>query len=264
MRSKRYLRRVALAVLVCVLLSPSAVASTALRFSFDFRDGTQGWEAGFSDYPCGERPDYEFEAELRELPEEVGAGTGFWLHSFNCCDDLFMFLKRCLGPEDGILPNQEYRVRFRLTFASNAPSGCVGAGGPPGESVYLKAGATPTEPQPVTDEQGYVRMNVDKGNQATGGSAASVVGNIANGIPCEEAPDPAPYVSLTRTHLHEYTVVSNEQGELWLLIGTDSGFEGRTGLYYQSIAGMVWPVFDGSTVAQPADAPKSEADAAPR
>jgi hypothetical protein len=28
---------------------------------------------------------------------------------------------------------------------------------------------------------------------------------------------------------------TNESGELWLLIGTDSGFEGKTTLYFSSI-----------------------------
>jgi hypothetical protein len=222
-----------------------------LHFSFDFREGVQGWEAGFSDYPVGGRPDYEFEAGLRELPEEIGEGTGFWMHSHNRCDDIFMFLKRRLGPEDGIRPNRRYRVQFALTFASNAPSHCIGIGGAPGESVTLKAGASSIEPLAIVGEGGGVVMNVDKGNQAIGGPAASVAGNIANGIECEDLPDPGdgPYVSLERGHVHEYTVESNENGELWLLIGTDSGFEGRTGLYYQQIVAMVRPVIQPRRVA---------------
>lgn len=263
--SAQAIRPDALSVLVFSLAVVPPLAGAAPRISFDFREGAQGWEAGFADYPYGERLDYELEAELRELPEEIGEGTGFWLHGFNHSDDLFMFLKRRLSPEDGVLPNQEYRVRFVLTFASNAPSGCIGAGGAPGESVHLKAGATPIEPLPVTDEEGYVNMNVDKGIQATGGPAASVVGNIANGIPCEEVPDldNAPYVSLRRVHLHEYTVMSNEDGELWLLVGTDSGFEGRTGLYYQKILVQLLPPDDVESDAIPSG-PASPAGAVPR
>jgi len=234
--------------------------------SFDFRDGVQGWEAGFADYYLGQELEMELEAGLRELPEEIGEGTGFWLHGNNLSDDLFMYLKRRLGPEDGIEANQRYRVRFVLTFASNAPSNCMGIGGPPGEGVTLKAGAAPVEPVGVVQDDGSVRMNVDKGNQAAGGRAASVVGNIANGIDCDEIPDlnDAPYVSLQRLHLHEYTVESNESGELWLLVGTDSGFEGRTGLYYQKIVVAIWPAFVAPTVVQPADAPNGETQPFPR
>lgn len=246
--------RVAIGLWVYSLVSFPIQAGCPVQMSFDFRDGVQGWVADFADYPLSDRPDYEFEAELRELPEEVGEGTGFWLHSHNSCDDIFMFLKRRLGPEDGIVANQPYRVRFTITFASNAPSNCAGVGGPPGEAVILKAGASPIEPLPILDEDYWMRMNVDKGNQASGGPAASVAGNIANGIECADLPDPSdcPYVSLRRRHLHEYTVESNADAELWLLIGTDSGFEGPTGLYYQKIVARLTPVFETRVHPNPA------------
>ncbi len=246
----------ALSVWVCHALAFPACASQPLRFSFDFRDGTQGWEAGFADYYAGQELEMELEAGLRELPEEIGDGTGFWLHGDNHSDDLFMYLKRPLGPEDGIEANQRYRVRFVLTFASNAPSNCMGIGGPPGEAVTLKAGAAPVEPLGVVQGDGSIRMNVDKGIQAAGGRAASVVGNIANGIDCDEIPDlsDAPYVSLQRVHWHEYAVESDENGKLWLLVGTDSGFEGTTALYYQKIIVTIRSAFGGSTVTQPLDA----------
>jgi hypothetical protein len=46
-------------------------------------------------------------------------------------DDLFMFLKRRLGPADGIRTNQAYQVRLTIVFGSNAPTGCAGIGGAP-------------------------------------------------------------------------------------------------------------------------------------
>jgi len=265
MWSGGHVPRVVIGLWICGLASFPAQAGCPVQVSFDFRDGVQGWEADFADYPLSDRPDYEFEAELRELPEEVGEGTGFWLHSHNSCDDIFMFLKRRLGPEDGIVANQAYRLRFSITFASNAPSNCSGIGGAPGESVYLKAGASPIEPLPIFDEEYWVRMNVDKGNQASGGPAASVVGNIANGIECADLPNPdeCPYVSLRRVHLHEYTVQANADGELWLLIGTDSGFEGPTGLYYQRIVVRLVPAFTTQTAAKPAG-PLQPAEEVPR
>jgi hypothetical protein len=75
---------------------------------------------------------------------------------------------------------------------------------------------------------------VDKGDQIIGGRYASVFGNIANG----RTPDPAdaePYVTVTRTGTHAFAARSDAAGNLWLLVGTDSGFESLTRLYYQSI-----------------------------
>jgi hypothetical protein len=182
------------------------------------------------------------EAETRPLSSELGInGTGYYLQGMNHSDDLFMFLKRRLGTDDGVVPGQEYRVRFTIVFASNAPSRGIGIGGSPGESVYLKAGASRMESEVHLDStDNHYRMNVDKGSGNSGnGTAASVVGYIANGLSAEENPR---YVSLERQHEHNYTVAASPDGELWLLVGTDSGFEGLTGIYYQSIVVALIPV----------------------
>lgn len=216
----------------------------SLTLTFDFRQGLWGWEAGFADYAV-DQSDLRLEAGLRKLPPELEvAGSGFYIQGNNRSDDLFMFLKRRLSVQDGIQADQSYQVNFKLTFASNAPSDCFGIGGAPGESVILKAGAAPVEPNPVLDADDHFRMNVDKGNQTQGGVSASVVGNIANGIPCSTVVDSsdAPYVSLQRTHRHDPLVIANSSGELWLLIGTDSGFEGLTALYYQEVAVELIPM----------------------
>ena len=35
------------------------------------------------------------------------------------------------------------------------------------------------------------------------------------------------------------SVPANQQGEIWLVIGTDSGFEGKTTIYYNSIQTII-------------------------
>jgi hypothetical protein len=207
----------------------------------DFREGQRGWITGFADYsPVSEGLDLD--AGLRPLPAELGVeGTGLMITGNNLSDDLFMFLSKRLGPSNGIFPDQPYEVRFMITFASNVGEHCGGIGGSPGESVYLKAGASGEEPEVVLDPlDDHYRMTVDIGSQAEGGAAASVVGNIVNGtMNCFEG---APFVTVSRSHLHTSIVMSDHKGELWLLIGTDSGFEGRTTLYYQSVSAMSIPV----------------------
>ena len=215
--------------------------SSSVRLEFDFRQGAQGWEGGFAEY-SPQMEDMMLEAGIRALPSELGInGTGYYLQGMNHSDDLFMFLKRRLGTDDGVVPGQEYRVVFTIVFVSNAPSGAVGIGGSPGESVYLKAGGSTVEPEVYVDsDTGYYVMNVDKGQGNNGsGTAASVVGNIANGLSVEEDPR---YISLERQHEHEYTVNASPDGELWLLVGTDSGFGGLTAIYYQSISATLIPL----------------------
>jgi len=52
-----------------------------------------------------------------------------------------------------------------------------------------------------------------------------------------------PYISLERVHQHTSLVNANSNGELWLLVGTDSGFEALTGIYYQRIDVTLTPIF---------------------
>ena len=207
-----------------------------IRVSYDFRNGVQGWEAGFADYPPGEEQFYQLESGTRDLPPGVEPrGTGLYVAGNNHSDDLFMFLKHKLGSAEGIQPNTMYRLTFKIVFASNAPSECTGIGGAPGESVILKAGGSDIEPKSEVKDGTY-RLNVDKGEQSGGGPAGEVISNIANGTPCDQAAaSNYPYVSLTKEHKGKVAVKSNASGELWLLVGTDSGFEGVTALYYQRI-----------------------------
>lgn len=237
------------ASLILILIYWSSVlgqsSTTPLQLSFDFRNGTLGWQAGFADYP----PDtnindlYELRAEIRPLPLEIGTGTGFFVQGRNRSDDLFMFLKRSLTVSDGVIPGQRYDVNYTIVFASNACTICGGIGGHPGLSVYLKVGASPIEPLPFGNGQ---RMNVDKGEQSQGGPAASVAGDIANGLEFDPL---RPYVTLQRTHLHTTRITATSAGELWLLVGTDSGFEGLTQLFYQRIDVTLTPV--GPSPTQP-------------
>jgi hypothetical protein len=235
-------------LLLTSIATAQSSAPTVTR-SFDFRNGAQGWQAGFADYPPGDDKNnfYELRAEIRTLPSEIGPGTGFLVQGANHSDDLFMFLKRRLDSNDGIVAGQTYQLNFTIVFGSNAQNACGGVGGTPGESVWLKAGGSPAEPlallqPPPSDPRGFsnLRMNVDKSNQSQSGIAASVAGNVANGEPCTLGQ--RRYVSVQRTYTHTSLVNANANGELWLLVGTDSGYEGTTALYYQRIDLRIVPV----------------------
>ncbi len=222
----------------------ATVVAQTIEFDYDFHRGTLGWTAGFADYPPNIGTGYELDARLRYMPRKLTRlpKRGFYLQGHNRSDDLFMFLKRRLTSGDGIVAGQTYRIEYVITLASNAASGCVGIGGAPGESVFLKAGASPIEPLAVLQSNGYLRMNVDIGNQSQGGTAASAAGNVANGIACEQASPYYPFAIIQRAHQHTTNVTANTNGEVWLLVGTDSGFEGLTRLYYQSIRVKLIPV----------------------
>ena len=196
----------------------------------------------------------QLESELRRLPPELNTdATGFYIHGSNPHHDLFMFLKRRLGPGDGIRKRQTYMVTFRLLLASNISGNCTDVHGISGEEVYLKVGASSTMPSAIPKDGTY-RMNVDKGEQNAGGKDASLVGSIANGLRCKDYSSRyhVPYVSFERLHRHPFPVRASNTGELWLLVGIDSGFESLTGPYYQQIDVELTPVTgDAPPVASP-------------
>lgn len=214
-----------------------------LVLRWDFNEGTGGWLPGFTDYTLTNPVDFLRVAEIRRLPAEVDSSRfGYFVQSFNFSDDIFMFLKRPLPPQLGIKPNMRYNVTIDIEFLSNEPSGCFGVGGAPGESVTLKAGVTPVEPLPLLVGD-YIDINLDKSNQVTGGRDAGVVSDIGNGLPCDNLQEDRPWVFLHRVYHHAEPVTSRpNEGGLWLLVGTDSGYEGLTQLYYYSIQVTLRPL----------------------
>ncbi len=147
----------------------------------------------------------------------------------NPSDDLFMFMKRKIT---GLQPNTTYQVTFVVEFASIYPTNAFGVGGPPGEGVTMKAGLTLIEPDTMIIMKGgpYVVMNIDKGNQSTPGVDMDTIGHV--GV----SDTTTVYTLKTNDNIgHPFTFKTDQTGEAWLIIGTDSGFEAETALYYSSI-----------------------------
>ena len=122
----------------------------ALTFAFDFRGGPQGFVAGFADYPPADADLYELTADYRALPPPLASQSALFISGVNRSDDLFMFFKR---PIAGLSPGGRYivTVSVETAVATDTPAGCFGVGGAPGESVWIKAGATAIEPLAIRD-----------------------------------------------------------------------------------------------------------------
>lgn len=201
--------------------------NTGVKLIYNFTTNTEGWTGDFADYPVGEEEAYELEFGHSFLPAPLQITDGaLKLSGINHSDDLFMFVK---SEVTGLVPNREYRINVDVEIASDVADDMVGIGGSPGESVYVKAGATQDEPEIIEDEEGWYRMDIDKGNQAQGGEDMVVLGNFANGT------DENIYTLKTLSNSSPIRVTSSNEGTLWLLFGTDSGFEGRTTIYINKI-----------------------------
>jgi len=119
--------------------SPSApVQPQVLEFEFSFAADDEGFSGGFADYPAGEKESYELSFEYKALPADFAPDRkGLFIKGHNHSDDLFMFIKKKLGAEEGIKANTVYNLGLSVEFATSAASGCVGIGGAPGERVFI-------------------------------------------------------------------------------------------------------------------------------
>jgi hypothetical protein len=221
-----------------------------VRVPFSFATGTDGFTADFADYTPGmELGDQgiRFVSEFRRLPPPLDNRFGLLLGGTDRPDDLFMYISRMVT---GLVPGQRYRVQVDIVFATNAPSGCIGPGAP-GESLYVKAGATGTAPAKQL-KNGRIVANVDKGESANGGRDLILIGDFTGGGgTCTQreyrlktlstaapqqlvppSPPPPPDALL---------VTADSGGRAWIVIGTDAGNEIRTEIYYLEGAATFTP-----------------------
>lgn len=194
----------------------------------NFDVSLHNWVVDFADYPTQEGDSllYDLKHGQEFLPEPLDqTKKALMISGINHSDDLFMFMKKKIT---GLKPGTTYEATFDIEFASNAPSESFGVGGAPGESVTLGIGLTKEEPVKVKDqEEGYYRMNIKKIQQSQDGEEMKIIGNVGNGS------DESVYKMVK--HNGTFKAASDDKGEIWVIIGTDSGFEYRTTLYYTKI-----------------------------
>jgi len=215
------------------LVSCSAQYEQAYQFNYTFDEDQEGWVAGFADLPADHDPVFfALDSGWSKLPSGLEGGA-FYLSGNNHSDDLFMYLQKHIT---GLKPETTYQVGFSIDLASNTPEGMMGIGGSPGESVYIKAGAVNIEPELVTDSIDWLRLNFDKGNQATESEEMINLGTVANPNINMDTFTGEEYALMNlNNQMVPFTVTSDKDGGIWVLIGSDSGFEGATTIYYVSI-----------------------------
>lgn len=207
-----------------------APTPTPVNMTIDFATDAS-WTAGYADYEPGMETNIAFASGLRDVPAPIVGTKGFLLGGRNESDDLFMFAWREV---QNLAPDARYRVRIELTIATDAPADCPGAGGSEGEAVWVKGGAIPRRPQTALNPvNNLYEVNADKGDQIEDGTELLVLGNLAS----PEAGDCLdPHYALKTMALNDKAplIRTSSEGRMWIVLGTDSGFESRTEVYLVS------------------------------
>jgi hypothetical protein len=204
-----------------------------ISYTFDFNTSKHDWTAGFSGYPTGPDDSTLYELQFAHTTLPNSRNKALMLSGNNHNSNLFMYVKRKLTNLD---PNTAYTLTFEVEMESDAQKASVGPAGSPGQNVSVKVGASKSEPKSLIDDDYYI-MNIDKGDQSHSGADMIVIGDIS--IPS----DSSGYVSIKRTNApgtgNNYNTpivtTTNSNGEIWLIVGTDSGYDGITTVYYTDI-----------------------------
>lgn len=198
-------------------------------FSYLFADSASGWTADFADYPLDSTGSY-LHFKYDSLPYIINrdsAINSLKLSGTNIDNGLFMFVKRQIS---GLRPNTNYEIFMSVRLASKEPISNNGLEDTSGELVYVKVGASTIEPKVELESQGeYYRLNFDKGAGAEGGASVLIVGNIGVSTTTTK------YALITRNSSESFQATSDSNGKMWLIVGTDSQYAGRTVVYYTQI-----------------------------
>lgn len=218
-------------IITLTLLGLSMALFPSLRaqvFTYTFSNGYEGWEGDFADYPAQDSVFYELAFTRTGLPAPLNtARQALKITGNNHSDDLFMFIRRKIT---GLQPNTGYQVQIDMEVASNAPTNGIGVGGAPGEGVVFKAGLTRIRPRKVLDNSGFYLMNIDKANQSVPGTDMDTLGHA--GV----TDTTTAFALIHRSNAgHVFSFTTDSLGEGWVCIGTESGFESTTTLYYSEI-----------------------------
>ncbi|WP_052088151.1 copper amine oxidase N-terminal domain-containing protein [Paenibacillus wynnii] len=214
-----------------ITITKNTTVRDNLSISYTFNTSNEGWKGDFADLPVDYNKEIYALKYARALLPIGGNNTtnyGLKLVGANRSDDLFMFLTQKV---ENLTPNTTYQVKLDIGMYTKESGGMSGIGGSPSESVYVKAAVLNKEPKAVQKDDGsglYYRMNIDKGDQSNEGVDAKILGNITKPNSDREG--------FQRVNFsYNTTVKTNSKGELFVMIGTDSGYEGLTTLYYDDI-----------------------------
>jgi hypothetical protein len=182
--------------------------------AFEFESGDQGWEGGISDFPA----DFPDRANLYAVSNDIIPNSlstdskGLNITADNPNGDLFYFFKRKIS---GLEPASRYRLDFEFLVYTQLQGISEG-------EIFLKIGAVNFEPelefQAFGSETDYLMLNVDKGdNNDESGADVVNIGSV------KEFSGDTPEVISGNSFDFPIEAVSDNNGELWLIVGVDSG-----------------------------------------
>ena len=246
-----------------ISLTPTINATETSTFEFDFNNSeSAGWTSSITDvseeYASPQRREtYQFEAGISDVIIEKSDKTkvrekAFKLAVTNRSDDAFPFMYR----QFNLKPNHSYKIQIDANLYSDVCEGdFFGSGGHPDSSIFIQYGALSSRPQIISDHLGNLVL-VQKGlGQAPNRTDFLYVGPVGTGVSCPENKNrhdffqvvsterimqrntkaPFTQMEITNGATIPKIVTSDQEGNIWIIVGWDSAFEARTTTYFDDI-----------------------------
>ena len=175
-----------------------------------------------SDYPISLEEDINFKLAADQVTNSftLAESIGLNISGGNPHGDLFYYFSRKVS---GLQPLKKYRLDFEfLIYAQLADNKTKDSS----EDLFLKIGAVDYQPELEEvlwrNAENYKTLNLDKGEyNSDGGQDMLNVGSIS------QYTSQFPEVISGNTFDKSFEVSSNKDGDVWILIGVDSGIKGN-------------------------------------
>jgi hypothetical protein len=190
----------------------------------EFEKGSEGWLGDYALYNLADTTKIAFLMERDSLPAVIDSTRwSLRMEGNNVGDSIFLFLKKKIG---GLNPDRTYNVSFDIDVATNYPDQPNGSG----KTIKLKAGASAKEPVKVISDKFYNNVSIKKGLWDRDGAEMSILGDFAN------TSARAVYELVRRTSDDKnITVKPAPDGTIWICVGEDTRYKGKTVFYYDKI-----------------------------
>ena len=238
-----------LSVLLCIMLiacggggdsansitPPAPVAEKqSLTLSYVFSESDLGFSIDTADHDVDHQLNGKIRSELTSLPSPYEYRQGIMFQWQNYSDDIKGFIHKKIT---GLNANSQFSVNFTVEVVTFMSDACVGIGGSPGQSVKVKAALLVDEPTKLIDDiTGTAMYRLEVNDGQSGGDDVVVLGHIGLPIPCDDNFFANPVWEIKPlTNDEAFTFTTNSNGEAWVYVSIDSGFEGESTVYLASV-----------------------------
>jgi hypothetical protein len=204
------------------------IISNSLINESSFTESQSGWQINVADYDTVIGKDsLKLTSQIAAFPSPLPiSGKALLVRSNNYGPSLFTFLTKKIT---GLQPEQTYSVQLEADLITRFPrnDSAVFVVSPE-TALFLKSAVTNQAPE-VKVNGSKIVLNLDKGALGLPGKDFKMLSE--NTFPT----DTVYSMKQFKTANDFFTVTPDEQGNIWICIGTETAFKGQTVVYYERI-----------------------------